>query len=1082
MTSMQITDSPSLHASAILTPRARSLRLRVGHPDGRSENVFLESAKITIGSAEGCNLRMDSPGLRPVHCMILRGPTGTVVRGWQGSVTVNGANVEACQVDCGDKLQLGALTITVLDEPEPVARPQKRKLPRRKSLLRRPRPSTRMRALERIRLRLRRRLRESKAAQRALQKKWRSEKRQWLSRFRGEEARFAELEQKTRSWQQTLELQQATLRQELQVLQARQNELPNSAPANTKAEVERLEQLHRELAEARDAWELEKNTFSETQRARRRLRLNRLRRATLSLRRQLQDLAGQSQALHAEKIAWESAKSEYAARQSQESTTLADQRLAIEHETARLHAMEQDLRQRGEELELNLRECAEQRDLLEQERSQFMTESVANDARIRSEITSHETAYAILLEHVCELERELTLLKSSPLQQASADYSDEPALSHQIRGDVQEPMESTSTEVDRRIAELEAQLTDSQRHIAELEGTIAHLTHDVETGSQHLHEINRLSTQVNQLLAQLADAEQRHSQVVQEQMMHWEQERNQWSADRADLEARWKAREQELWAEQEALQRTAELWQQQLAVAQAEVSQLQSTLLQYQNDAIPPSDEVQDSMRAVQESLLREQSRCEELQNHLNAALAELEHRSAQLQEAMTIIEQTAATHPEELQGEFAAQLDALDQQMTAERMQWQAQVDELEQRLLNLQSVGETWEYEKSQLVEAHSERIQQLENHILALQSEIDKMSAHSAEAVDGLVGTSSCVKRNESAREERPQASSFFHNETSLAEPPSEGDDEPISQLDHPANTSSHDDAAEILARYGFAVNPTQMTRNSPAESSGHEDEFAGRGGDSSSADGIQDTTESVEIEEAEDEEVREKAANHASFGSSTCNADDGGDNDDAITDYMQRLLQRVGSKKLKQSLPEAEMEKAAEAAPSAPKVSKPSPMPVASDSDATSEPPTMPPKRVKAEPATNLDAMRAIANANTRSAIQTHQVVKEKMKIFLNLCLTVIVVLLATTAMVLGRVKMPMLFYFGAASIPFALMFGWQTLRGVFRARSLKKTGGRKTPQLSHDEGNEAAVEEPSQAGRKSPNSEDFLGALRAPMND
>jgi hypothetical protein len=1055
MTAMQITDAPNSLCSAILTPTAKSLRLRVGHPDGSTENVLLESAKITIGSAQGCNLRMDSPGLRPVHCMILRGATGVVVRGWQGPVNVNGAAVEACRVDAGDRLQLGAVTITFLDEPTAEKSPRRTKTKRRKITpsTRRTDRSSEVRSLQRIRLRLRRRLRESEAKQREMLKKWRTERRNWLTKFQGEEARFAELEQKTFSWHQALEHQQAALRQEFQQWQARQSEAPSMS--NPSPRIQELQKLQEELESARAAWEAERAAQAETIKARRRLRLSRLRRATFELRRQLKDLAARSNTLQQERDQWEATKAAFEAQRLEERLSRDHDQATLHREAARLQSIELELAQRRNDLEESLRECTEQRNQLERDRSEFAADFADSDARIRSEIVGHETAYASLMDHVRELESELAQLRSAqPLgepEPTTEKWEINPAAT-------------------QRLEELESELTLAHQTIQELQETIANLSVEMESAHQKLGEIDRLSSQVDQLLAQLAESESRHSQEMREQSTSWEAEKLQWVAERSALQAEWKSREEELCAEKQLLQAKSDRLTAELAESRGELERIQESLQHLASNADSQSQHTHETLGILQASLADAQARCGELEQQLGLAHAELDQRSAQLQEAIAVIEQAASTNQDDLHGEFAAQLENIDQQISQERLQWQARVDELEHQLAALNSLGETWEYEKSELVEAHAERIQQLENHILALQSEIDTLAANTPPEPLPFAGSSPCIKREEVTPDEQDLITALLRK--------GNGNDYPKKSTiveDNPPveNVADNNDAAEILARYGFDVSSNTPRRNLQDEQVEEVPSDPQDLAEEAVADGDYATQEVAEQSPLCDEELDDPSACDSDDESSANHEKDG---DEAITDYMQRLLQRVGNKK--SNGPTTEPAKVTPPEPVAPppQAPKTSQSPVTTSASTELESLTLPPKRVKAEPAANLDAMRALANATTRSAIQTHQVVKEKMKIFLNLGLTVIVVLLATMAMILGRAKMPILFYFGAATIPIALIFGWQTLRGVFRARSLKRTTERK-PTAPATEENELLP-----IPKKSPNSDDFLGALHAPLNE
>lgn len=88
------------------------LRLHGGAVDG--QHVRLESAKVSIGGAAGCTLRLRSPGSLPLYAWILRGPEGCVVRRFVPQVTLNGGAFDEATLQNGDRLRIGGLEIEVL--------------------------------------------------------------------------------------------------------------------------------------------------------------------------------------------------------------------------------------------------------------------------------------------------------------------------------------------------------------------------------------------------------------------------------------------------------------------------------------------------------------------------------------------------------------------------------------------------------------------------------------------------------------------------------------------------------------------------------------------------------------------------------------------------------------------------------------------------------------------------------------------------------------------------------------------------------------------------------------------------------
>src|SRR6188508_1900865 len=93
------------------------LRVRGSGHDGRL--IHIRAAKCTIGSAAGCTLRLRSASVGPLHCWILRGTAGAVVRRIHGRTTLNGGALEEAALQAGDRLQLGNVELEVVDCSSP---------------------------------------------------------------------------------------------------------------------------------------------------------------------------------------------------------------------------------------------------------------------------------------------------------------------------------------------------------------------------------------------------------------------------------------------------------------------------------------------------------------------------------------------------------------------------------------------------------------------------------------------------------------------------------------------------------------------------------------------------------------------------------------------------------------------------------------------------------------------------------------------------------------------------------------------------------------------------------------------------
>jgi hypothetical protein len=91
------------------------LRLRA---DGQL--VELPPGKTTIGSSPRCNVRIQQPGVQPVHCLIVHGPEGLTVRSWARDTRLNGVSFVESSLGLGDCLSVGPVELEVIDRQAPV--------------------------------------------------------------------------------------------------------------------------------------------------------------------------------------------------------------------------------------------------------------------------------------------------------------------------------------------------------------------------------------------------------------------------------------------------------------------------------------------------------------------------------------------------------------------------------------------------------------------------------------------------------------------------------------------------------------------------------------------------------------------------------------------------------------------------------------------------------------------------------------------------------------------------------------------------------------------------------------------------
>src|SRR5262249_45189724 len=88
------------------SPR-RPLAVRVSGGRRPSQVVSLNSSKITIGSSPRCTFRLRAPRIKPLHCLILRGASHTLVRRFDADTLLNEAAFEEAPLSPGDFLAVG---------------------------------------------------------------------------------------------------------------------------------------------------------------------------------------------------------------------------------------------------------------------------------------------------------------------------------------------------------------------------------------------------------------------------------------------------------------------------------------------------------------------------------------------------------------------------------------------------------------------------------------------------------------------------------------------------------------------------------------------------------------------------------------------------------------------------------------------------------------------------------------------------------------------------------------------------------------------------------------------------------------
>jgi hypothetical protein len=87
--------------------------------DGRVVEIL--PGKTIIGSSPRCNVRIQQPGVQPVHCLIVDGPEGLTVRSWARDTRLNGVSFVESPLGSGDCLSIGPVELEVINPQAPAA-------------------------------------------------------------------------------------------------------------------------------------------------------------------------------------------------------------------------------------------------------------------------------------------------------------------------------------------------------------------------------------------------------------------------------------------------------------------------------------------------------------------------------------------------------------------------------------------------------------------------------------------------------------------------------------------------------------------------------------------------------------------------------------------------------------------------------------------------------------------------------------------------------------------------------------------------------------------------------------------------
>ena len=95
--------------------RGSNLLFRIVGTHHAGQLISLNHEKCTIGSSLGCVLALRSRFVHPLHCLVLRGPGGVLLRAFGTDTRVNGEAVQQKWLCVGDRLSVGPVDLELLE-------------------------------------------------------------------------------------------------------------------------------------------------------------------------------------------------------------------------------------------------------------------------------------------------------------------------------------------------------------------------------------------------------------------------------------------------------------------------------------------------------------------------------------------------------------------------------------------------------------------------------------------------------------------------------------------------------------------------------------------------------------------------------------------------------------------------------------------------------------------------------------------------------------------------------------------------------------------------------------------------------
>ena len=969
-----------------------ALQIRGGEHDGRV--LKLSATKCTIGSAPDCTLRLHGSIFQPVHCLILRGASGTGIRRWAPDTRLNGRPFLDAPLSVGDNLSIAGLDFEVIAVPRreetlpPDLQPRKNRLKRLRRALAR-----KQRRWDLERTALERQLAEWQQKLDVLNARRQAVTTQLDQLTTERETLKANLQQA----QEQLGRAQQRFEQERQTWLAERRRLLQAAD-------QRLEQIHRAEQEARDAQARALKTLSDLQQEEVRLHQE-LERAAAE---RDEAIAAQSAAIN-ELTAVQTACTELEEKLAQcrleaerDRGQWAEDRHHLANEAARWQA--QALTQEHAHTKRNRQheaECAQLRTELSRVRQEL---EVAEQSRKQAEPAKEDfTAQREVLEqNIARLEQELLARQQAIDEEREAWAQERHRLAH-LAAQWEAKLLAADQQRAHSAKERGDELEVLQQQKAHLEQQLAHLKDAHASAEAQLERARRQAANLQQELTdvriELEQIRQQHTAEVAE----WADERHGLEQALADLRSQAAERDQagataSQAAEKEIQHLRAQADEMRERLQKAEAAREQAENAHQSDDT--NTAQLHNALQELRAELGRQQNEFQHAQAGWNV---ERNRLIEQWESRKQRLEQQLQSAEESVQGQEA--LAARCRQVEQELAEWKARAEHFRQQVSKL---------EEAEI--KHS-------NERASIANEPVPTTAPEPTPSATIGGFTAAQMPPEDARVS-PKIDAPF--EVQPGQDSAEEDVILFRTISDRAPVSSLD----VLRQFGLTLedaaddepleaDSTSMTSGGPSETEAtsadeKQHELACPPGPLAS-----DCDESTDLAPAEDEE--------------------------SIENYMNRLLQRVrGQSRGPQALPEgiernepalaATLRKAVQAGPEPPVPAPPAPRKYV--------------PRQAPEKSAELSAMRELANSTARIAIDSSHERRHATKTLSKLIVTIFATVTGTVLLLLRAESENLTAYGAAAAFIIAIGWGLQTVsqaRRLVRARRTANTS--KTPNKS-----------------------------------